>query len=144
MYINFLCEPEIAAANIETIGYSTPNSAAYLLLDEETRNSPISYPSEEIMAKAETFLVLPDEVNTLVDQLWTSLLSTSAAADEKNQNGGSGVLPIVVVLAAAVGVSLWVMVSRKKKLKPADIPEDSDEEDDDEYDDDEEEDEKNR
>lgn len=137
MYINFLCEPEVAAANIEAIGYSTPNSAAFLLLDEETRNSPISYPEQEIMDKAETFLVLPDEVNTLVDQLWTSLLSTSAAADEKSQNG-SGVVPIVIVLAVAVGASLWVMVSRKKKIKAMEIPEDDDSDQDEEYEDDDE------
>lgn len=46
MYINFLNEPEIAAANIEYIQYSTPNDAALQLLDEEVRNNPISYPSD--------------------------------------------------------------------------------------------------
>ncbi len=132
MYINFLCEPEVAAANIEAIGYSTPNTAAFALLDEEAQNSPISYPSQEIMDKAETFLVLPDEVNTLVDQLWTSLLSTSAAADERSQNGNS-VVPIVVVLAAAVGVAAWVMLSKKKKPSPP--PSDTDDEEEYEEDD---------
>ena len=47
MYINFLNEPEIAAANIEYIQYSTPNDAALALLDEETRNNPVIYPSDD-------------------------------------------------------------------------------------------------
>lgn len=139
MYINFLCEPEVAAANIEAIGYSTPNTVAFALLDEETQNSPISYPSQEIMDKAETFLVLPDEVNTLVDQLWTSLLSTSAAADERNQSGNS-VIPIVIALAAAAGIAAFVMFSRKKKLQSVMISNIDDEEyEDDEDDEDDEE-----
>ncbi|MGN0701484.1 MAG: spermidine/putrescine ABC transporter substrate-binding protein, partial [Oscillospiraceae bacterium] len=43
MYINFMCEPDIAFSNIDYICYSTPHSAAYEMLDEETRTSPISY-----------------------------------------------------------------------------------------------------
>ena len=35
MYINFLCEPDIAYAVADFIGYSTPNNAAYELVDEE-------------------------------------------------------------------------------------------------------------
>jgi spermidine/putrescine transport system substrate-binding protein len=137
MYINFLCEPEVAAANIEAIGYSTPNTAAFALLDEETQNSPISYPSQEIMDKAETFLVLPDETNALIDQLWTSLLSTSASADEKKEQGG-GFSPVWIVLIVALGV-LLVLVGKKKKQKTdaAGVPEEEEEEEE-EYEDDEE------
>ena len=32
MYINFMCEPDIAYANIDYICYSTPHSAAYEML----------------------------------------------------------------------------------------------------------------
>ncbi|HOR22985.1 MAG TPA: spermidine/putrescine ABC transporter substrate-binding protein, partial [Ruminococcus sp.] len=39
MYINFMCEPDIAFANIDYICYSTPHSAAFEMLDEETRES---------------------------------------------------------------------------------------------------------
>ena len=46
MYINFMCEPDIAYANIDYICYSTPHSAAYEMLDEEVRENPISYPDE--------------------------------------------------------------------------------------------------
>ena len=44
MYINFMCEPDIAYSNIEYICYSTPHEGAYEMLDEETKSNPISYP----------------------------------------------------------------------------------------------------
>lgn len=42
MYINFMCEPDIAYSNIDFICYSTPHKAAYEMLDEEVRNSHIT------------------------------------------------------------------------------------------------------
>lgn len=43
MYINFMCEPDIAYSNIDYICYSTPHSGAYEMLDEET--AVIRYPT---------------------------------------------------------------------------------------------------
>ncbi|MBR5559762.1 MAG: ABC transporter substrate-binding protein [Oscillospiraceae bacterium] len=76
MYINFMCEAEVAAANIEYIGYSTPNAAAYALLDEETQTNPISYPDEELKENMEAYIALPEETNLLLDTLWTEILTT--------------------------------------------------------------------
>ncbi len=53
MYINFLNEPEVAAQNMDYIGYSTPNSAAYDLLDTEVTGNPIRYPDAEQIANAQ-------------------------------------------------------------------------------------------
>ena len=39
-FINFLLDPEIAARNIDAVGYSTPNSAAFELLEEHWKNNP--------------------------------------------------------------------------------------------------------
>ena len=49
MYINFLCEPEIALSNSTYIGYSTPNQATYELLDEEIKNDGISYLDDDYL-----------------------------------------------------------------------------------------------
>ena len=46
MYINFMCEPDIAYANIDYICYSTPHQAAYDMLDEDVKNNPVSYPDQ--------------------------------------------------------------------------------------------------
>lgn len=130
LYINFMCEAEVAAANIEYIGYSSPNAAALELLDEETRTNPVSYPDEEILDRAETFLVLPDNVNALVDQLWTELLSTSAAADQKES---SPIGLIVTVIAAVVVIAgILVLVRRRKAAKAALYAEEEEEEEEEE------------
>ena len=50
MYINFMLEPEVGLANTEAIGYSTPNTKVYELLDEETKSDPTAYPDEESLA----------------------------------------------------------------------------------------------
>ena len=59
MYINFLCEPQVAAENITYIGYSTPNLAAYDLLDEQMQQNEIAYPAQEVLTNTEAFVFLP-------------------------------------------------------------------------------------
>ena len=63
-FIDFLCRPEVAKANVEYILYSTPNKAAYELLDEETRSNEVLYPSDEFLISSgcEAFVRLPLEV----------------------------------------------------------------------------------
>ncbi len=72
-YINFLLEAENALANSEVTGYCTPNSAAYELLDEETKNNKIMYPDDEYLKKCESYIHLPSEINTYVQDLWISI-----------------------------------------------------------------------
>ena len=43
LYINFLCDPEIAAANMDYVGYATPESAAKEYLSPEVVENPIFY-----------------------------------------------------------------------------------------------------
>lgn len=61
-FINFMLEGEVALANAEYIGYSTPNQAAYDLLDDEVKNSELIYPSEDYLNKCYYFSNLPDDV----------------------------------------------------------------------------------
>lgn len=77
MYINFMCEPEAALAVCEFLGYSTPNSGAFELLDEDTKNNEIAYPSDEFLnERCETFLNLSDETNKYMQDLWTEIKSS--------------------------------------------------------------------
>ena len=73
MYINFLLEAEIALANCEVTGYCTPNSAAFELLDDETKNNKIMYPDDEYLKKCESYIHLPSDVNTYVQELWINI-----------------------------------------------------------------------
>ena len=61
-FINFMLEAEVAKANAEYIGYSTPNQAAYDLLDEDLKNNELIYPPQEYLDKCYYFSNLPDDV----------------------------------------------------------------------------------
>ena len=69
-FINFLCDPEIAGANMDWICYSTPISAAKDYMDPETVASPVSYPSDEILANGSSFAFLPEEISRYVESLF--------------------------------------------------------------------------
>ncbi|MGL6105863.1 ABC transporter substrate-binding protein [Romboutsia sp.] len=74
MFINFLLDPEVAKTNTEYIGYSTPNTGALDLLDEEITSNPVAYPSEAVIKKAESFVDLGSDIK-LYDRAWIELKS---------------------------------------------------------------------
>ncbi|MBQ9743359.1 MAG: spermidine/putrescine ABC transporter substrate-binding protein [Ruminococcus sp.] len=61
-FINFMLEAEVAKANAEYIGYSTPNTAAFELLSDDMKNNELIYPSEEYLSKCYTFSNLSEDV----------------------------------------------------------------------------------
>ena len=69
-FINFLCEPEIAAGNMEWIGYGTPLSAAKEYMDPEILEDPVTYPSDEVLTNGTSFAYLPDEITRYVEELF--------------------------------------------------------------------------
>lgn len=112
MYINFMCEAEVAAANIEYIGYSSPNAAAMELLDEEILNSPIIYPSSDVIEKGEEFLHLSDETNKLLDALWTEIRTN----DSNFLNWAMPLLLLVLIAAAFITISLRKRRKKRQQL----------------------------
>jgi len=106
-YINFLCDPEIAAANVDYIGYSSPETAAKKLLPAETVNNPIFYPSESILKKSETFVNLPEDTNLLLDTLWA----------EVKMGGPGQTATLVVVLGGFLLLYIGIVVYKKIKAK---------------------------
>ncbi|MDY3918627.1 MAG: ABC transporter substrate-binding protein [Candidatus Limivivens sp.] len=75
-FINFLCKPEIALMNFEYITYSTPNTAARELIeDEDIRNSEIAFPDLSKMTNCETFQYLGTEAENLYNELWNQVKS---------------------------------------------------------------------
>ncbi|WP_240516406.1 ABC transporter substrate-binding protein [Brachyspira sp. G79] len=79
MYINFLCEPQIALANIEYINYASPNDGAIAIMSSETKNNKIIYPNQETLDNCEVYITLPDETNILMEDLWNEILSNDNA-----------------------------------------------------------------
>ena len=72
-FINFLCDPEISAANMEWVCYSTPISEAKQYLDPEIAESEVSYPAEEKLIKASSYSFLNPETTRLVEALFMNV-----------------------------------------------------------------------
>ena len=70
LFINFLCDPEIAGANMDWICYSTPLTAAKEYMDPETVSDPVSYPGDEVLANGSSYAYLPEEVSRYVEGLF--------------------------------------------------------------------------
>lgn len=110
MYINFMCEPDIAYANIDYICYSTPHSAAFEMLDEEVQNNPVSYPDEELIAdRTDVFVNLSDDANELMQDLWTEMKSAEDEAVNR------WIMPVFLVLCMAT--IIFVLIRRYIKSK---------------------------
>lgn len=112
MFINFMCEPDIAYANIDYICYSTPHSAAFEMLDEEVRNDPVSYPSEEVRANMSVFVNLSDGASKTMQDLWTEMKS---AEDETTSRW------LVPVFLVACLVTVVVILIRRHIKNKKDI-----------------------
>ncbi len=109
-YINFLLDPEIAGANMDYVGYSTPESAAKEYLEEDVVNDPLRYPDEETLSRTEVFVNLPDDVSKLVDTLW---------AEVKMGGPGESALLVAIILgflALYVGIVIYKRRKRKREM----------------------------
>ena len=70
LFINFLCDPEIAGANMDWISYSTPLSAAKEYMDPDTVSNPVSYPSDEVLKNGSSYAFLPEAISRFVEGLF--------------------------------------------------------------------------
>ena len=108
MYINFLCETEVARANAEYIGYATPHTGAYEMLDDETKNNPIAYPSDELLTNTQVFNTLPEDINTAMSDAWNEVRSYS-------ESGNTMLVPTLLVVAVVALVVINILRNKKKK-----------------------------
>ena len=85
-FINFLCDPEIAALNWNYIWYSSPNKGAIALVEEGSEELEIEAyeytddttlnPSEDILNKCEFFRDIPENYLSVYEALWMDLKNT--------------------------------------------------------------------
>ena len=73
LFINFLCDPEIAGGNMDWICYSTPISAAKEYMDPEVVESEVSYPSDEVLDRGTGYLALPVETTRYMEELFMAM-----------------------------------------------------------------------
>ncbi len=108
LYINFMLEPQVGLANIQYIGYSTPNAAVYDLLDDETKQNPVQYPPKELLDTFE-YLTHPDpHLAKAMDDAWTKIVSADQAYSDM-------LLPAVLAVCVIAIVALAVVRTVKKK-----------------------------
>ncbi len=74
-FINFICEPENMAKNMEFISYSTAESEAKALLPERLKNDDM-YPPADIRKNLETYINLPENIRSMYDSLWVEIMSS--------------------------------------------------------------------
>ena len=105
-YINFMCEPEIAAANVEYNGYASPISDVKSRQDVST--DKYRYPDENILKNTHVFKSLPDEISSLLDSLWIDI-----------KTGTSGnPLGLLLVILGFIYFYLVLLYFKRKKNKP--------------------------
>ena len=109
MYINFMSEVEVAIANVEYIGYNTPNAAAFEEMDPEITENPIAYPGDEVLDNAETFQNV-ESVNALISELWAEVVSSHA-------DFNAWVMPIVLLGAVLLSVGININRSIKRRQR---------------------------
>ena len=68
-FINHLCDPAVAAENMQWIGYRAPNSGAYPLVEPDFLSNPVLFPPAGLFAKCEPIAYL-DEKLPLYTQAW--------------------------------------------------------------------------
>ena len=73
LFINFLCDPEISAANMDFIGYSVPASESKQYMDEEIVNDPVAYPDAQELRNATSFDYLPEDTSRYMESLFMSV-----------------------------------------------------------------------
>lgn len=72
LFINFMCDPEIAYKNADYIGYSSPHLEAKKMLDPELLNDPAAYPEMEELVNCDIFKDLGDFLR-VYDRIWTEI-----------------------------------------------------------------------
>ena len=89
------------------VGYSTPETAAKAYMDQEMVENPIYYPDEEILARTQVFVNLPESTSKLVDRLW---------AEAKMGGPGESAVLIVIILGF-LGMYVGILIYKRRKRR---------------------------
>lgn len=108
LFINFMCDPEICAANLDYIGYSSPSSASKEYMDEDRASSEIIYPDGETLSKGETFKALSEEGTQAMNELWLSVKTSDNVLARYLILTGGAILIVVI---------LWMVIKLRKRRR---------------------------
>ena len=114
LFINFLCDPEIAGGNMDWICYSTPISSAKEYMDPEVAYDPVSYPDDAVLDRGTSYLSLPRETTRYMDNLF---LRVRNGIDLESSGEGSLWIWIAAVAVGCAGFVAGYLLIRKKKTQ---------------------------
>ncbi|MDR1132202.1 MAG: extracellular solute-binding protein, partial [Oscillospiraceae bacterium] len=72
-FIDFMTATDNSAANSEFIGYTSPNKEVRDQLELDALTEAVMYPGDEVLARCESFINLPQETLDYYDELWFRL-----------------------------------------------------------------------
>lgn len=75
-FINYMYDPEVALANCEYVGYSTPNTAAKDKLPDDVKNNIAYYPDAETFKSLEVYFS-SSEIEETYSELWSTVKASS-------------------------------------------------------------------
>ena len=107
LFINYMCETLVALKNTEYVGYATPHTEAFTYLDEEMQTS-VTYPDDEVLKKAEAFTALPPATTSLLDSLWTDILSSGVSSP--------WMTPVFMGICIALTIGIKAFKQQRKKM----------------------------
>ncbi len=108
LYINFMCEEDIAVANANYICYASPHKLVLESEDYELKGHPILYPDEKNMPKTEMFQNLDYETQQYMTTLWNEL----KIGGNSNLDAYVGLSVTVVLVIAYL---LYKFIKKKKR-----------------------------
>lgn len=74
-FINYLLDPAVIAKVSDYVGYANPNTKAGELMDQEVRNDPSVYPSQEVLSNLYVSAELPPKIQRAMTRAWTKIKS---------------------------------------------------------------------
>ena len=72
-FLNFLLEPEVAAANTNYLRFANPNKASAPYIEAELMDDPGLYPPTEVLSRLEVLLPITPNVETELTRIWQKL-----------------------------------------------------------------------
>lgn len=110
LFIDFMCEPEVALANIEYIGYATPNKAAYDLLDDEMKEDELIYPGDEYLKKCYTYSNISNDIYNYMQEKFVKACSSSAEVVEMGDDTPTTSLASKIAVAAIIAAVIIMII----------------------------------
>ena len=120
LFINFMCEAEIAAANADYICYGTPNKAALELMDDDYKESELCNPPQEYMDKCYTFTNIDDQIYAEMQEKFVKACSSTAevsSVEVKTTSIESKIAVLVIIVVIIIATLVLVAFDIRKAIK---------------------------